>query len=804
MIARASGRFTVKLFTAETMGLILVIASLQTLSYGISSSLLNTDTRYFFWICLVAALISYGLSKGRSKGYQVSVGIVAVGFVGVWILGARLTTPLLDLGNAILKVVQEFIPQIIPAIRDRTPIDTDASGIFATWQVVADTSSALAERVRSWMAGLNRGITINDALIRSMVWTLIMWLFSAWMGWFAGKRNAVVSLLPSIFLLALVTSYSEYKTESLWLMVMTLLLLMGIWNYKNHAQQWQIRSVDYSDSIRYDITQAVTLLTVLIGTVSFITPSVSWQDIRDFVNERNRNETADILGIKEQPASSVQPVNTPKPSLPRDHLLTGGFAQSQNIVMTIKTGELPPIPDPTFADRAPKYYWRSAVYDKYVSTGWITSSSHQQRYASNTPIIPGLLNGYKLVHMKVQMMEPEGRLFWSGILFSADTSFTADWRIRPQSDLFADQSALLQADLFAVTTNAISYQSESYVPLATIEQLRSASTDYPEDIRARYFLLPNTVPERVRRLGRTITFQIDNPYDKAKAIEDYLRTTYPYDLDIPTPPEGQDVADYFLFDLKRGYCDYYATAMVVLARASGLPARFVSGYSSGSYDAPNAEYIVRELNAHSWVEVYFPDIGWVEFEPTASQPEINRLQDLTSTPTDQNNNALVSNLLTRFRLERLSTWILPLVWVVLLVVIYFVMIERWLYLRLAPAIAIERIHQRLYRLGRPLAGQRDQAETAHEFMQKLNNKLEEIKRGSRIKKLFITTQRDVRLLTNIYQTSLFKEYQTNRNDVKLALQTWKHLRWRLIVAQIGLYIKNIRTKKSVSPLGAQP
>jgi len=204
------------------------------------------------------------------------------------------------------------------------------------------------------------------------------------------------------------------------------------------------------------------------------------------------------------------------------------------------------------------------------------------------------------------------------------------------------------------------------------------------------------------------------------------------------------------------------------------------------------------------VEIYFPGIGWVEFEPTASMAEINRQEDSTLTTINQNNDETVSDLLTRFRLAKLSTWIFPIAWVILLVIIYYTVIERWLYLRLAPAIAIERIHHRLYRLGRPMAGRRDDAETAYEFMQKLNNRLEEVKRGSRIEKLFKTTQRDVRLLTNTYQTSLFREHQTDRNDVKHALQTWKHLRWRLVVARIGLHIKNMRTKKTISPLEIQP
>ena len=78
------------------------------------------------------------------------------------------------------------------------------------------------------------------------------------------------------------------------------------------------------------------------------------------------------------------------------------------------------------------------------------------------------------------------------------------------------------------------------------------------------------------------------------------------------------------FDLQKGYCDYYATSMMVLARAAGLPARMVIGYSSGSYDVGLEVYVVTEAQAHSWVEIYFPDYGWVEFEPTAGRPTRER------------------------------------------------------------------------------------------------------------------------------------------------------------------------------------
>ena len=785
MIARLLRR----LMTADAMGVVLFILSLQVLTYGVSSSLQNTDTSHFFWVCLVAGSISFGLGKARWNGIQASAGIAALGVTLVWILGARLTQPLLDLGPAALST----LPQILPAIRFGVAIDTSA--ILESWTVIVQASAALLTRIQTWVFGFDKGITINDALIRNMVWVLILWLTSAWMGWFAEKRNAMASLMPAMFLLSAVTSYSEYKIDSLWLMVVCLFFLMGIWNYRNHTLQWEKRRIDYSDSVRIDNAQAVIFLTLAVSAVAFVTPSVSWQDIVDYLRERRTNETAEMLGIQE-PRSVGQPSNVQKPSLPRDHLLSGGSAISEELVMTIKTGELPPIVSQTLTTNAPRYYWRSTIYDRYVGSGWVTSAVVPQKFSPETPLIPGLLNGYRVVHLNVEMAETEGRLFWSGILFSTDIPFTAHWRVRPPSDLFAEQSDLLQADIFAASSAAASYQAETYLPIPTVEDLRNASTEYPDEIRERYFLLPRSLPQRVHDLAREITDGISNPYDKTKAIESYLRTNYTYDLNIPPPPEASDVADYFLFDLQKGYCDYYATAMVVLARSAGIPARFVSGYSPGSYDAPNAQYIVRELNAHSWPEVYFPDIGWIEFEPTASQPEIERRDEVLPILEDEGNRATASELLTRFRLERILLWTSPLIGIIVIALVYFVLIERWLYLRLPPEKAIDRIYQSFYLAGRPLAGQWTHAETSSEYLQKLLGKLNGIEKHSRFVKLLERLKDNAKALTDLYHRTLFVDHQADKKDARTAWRAWVRLRRQLYITR---FIASISARLSNNP-----
>jgi hypothetical protein len=181
--------------------------------------------------------------------------------------------------------------------------------------------------------------------------------------------------------------------------------------------------------------------------------------------------------------------------------------------------------------------------------------------------------------------------------------------------------------LYAATPLQIGqqYQVVSSVSQASASQLRGAGTDYPSWVVERYLQLPASLPQRVRALAQRLTEGAKNPYDKALAIEGYLRGLS-YATFIPPPPGNVDRVDYLLFTLKRGYSAYFSTAMVVMLRSVGVPARLVTGYSTGEYDPDAARYTVRESNAHGWVEVFFPGYGWIEFEPTPSLAPIVRPQ----------------------------------------------------------------------------------------------------------------------------------------------------------------------------------
>jgi len=139
-----------------------------------------------------------------------------------------------------------------------------------------------------------------------------------------------------------------------------------------------------------------------------------------------------------------------------------------------------------------------------------------------------------------------------------------------------------------------------------------------EEAYSDYLVIPETLPERVMLLAESITKDMKNDYDKVKAIEQYLSTNYPYTLNPGDTPEGKDFVDYFLFDIQKGYCTYFASSMAILTRSIGIPSRYIEGYILPSKMGKNSVYHVTNQQAYAWVEVYFEGIGWIPFEPTSS------------------------------------------------------------------------------------------------------------------------------------------------------------------------------------------
>ncbi|MDR3677484.1 MAG: transglutaminaseTgpA domain-containing protein [Acidobacteriota bacterium] len=163
------------------------------------------------------------------------------------------------------------------------------------------------------------------------------------------------------------------------------------------------------------------------------------------------------------------------------------------------------------------------------------------------------------------------------------------------------------------------YEVVSDTGLPPAKELQDSSPNFPDEIRLVYLRLPNTLDPRVRELASTITASARNDYDRATAIQSYLRNNFQYTLDPPAI-EPADPVGSFLLRSKSGYCEYFAAAMAVMLRTLKVPSRLVNGFQTGSYNRIGKDFVVRARDAHSWVEVYFTGYGWIPFDPTPADP----------------------------------------------------------------------------------------------------------------------------------------------------------------------------------------
>jgi transglutaminase-like putative cysteine protease len=254
-------------------------------------------------------------------------------------------------------------------------------------------------------------------------------------------------------------------------------------------------------------------------------------------------------------------------------------------------------------------YWRARAYTTYTSTGW---ESEGAEFGLSEPSPNEDLKRLTSTH-GFRVKAATDTFFNAGLPASVDRATDVLTFADAPDDVL--QVRIAQGRDFFPTRTNLRYESKGSRSFATRNDLRAADGEYPDVIKDRYLPLPETLPQRVRDLAVGITEGEENTYDRVEAVRSFV-AEFPYNLEIAGPPEGQDGVDYFLFDLQQGYCDYYASSTAVLLRAIGIPARYVLGYASGNYNASTLQYEVLDLHYHSWVEAYFPEYGWIIFEPT--------------------------------------------------------------------------------------------------------------------------------------------------------------------------------------------
>jgi protein-glutamine gamma-glutamyltransferase len=286
--------------------------------------------------------------------------------------------------------------------------------------------------------------------------------------------------------------------------------------------------------------------------------------------------------------------------------------------------------------RAVDMHWRGIVLTKFDGRRWTSPSQGETviepngtgEYFFGAP--PRVTDRFIALHYTV-LMEPiaTDAIFIAPPLESLRGKFGSDSVAssgppRDRGSLNRVSGPINRGYLFVDRTGSIfnpshnnskiRYEGTARLPIIAPADLRKASTNYPDDIRDSYLQLPEIDP-RIKKLAEEITAHSNNDYDKAANIRRYLIANYGYTLNLTGAREGDPLA-YFLFVRRAGHCEYFATAMTIMLRSIGVPARYVTGFLPGEYNDVGGDYIIRGSDAHAWVEVYFNGFGWITFDPT--------------------------------------------------------------------------------------------------------------------------------------------------------------------------------------------
>ncbi len=460
----------------------------------------------------------------------------------------------------------------------------------------------LLVRWRAWLQVALWGGEAQDPAIFLLYSASLVWgatFFAGW--WFARERNGLAGSLPILVLSGLSVFYSEEGTLCLFSGLFCALLLAALGDLRAWQRRWRATEVDSATYLEFDTMLAAGAIAAVLVLVGIFVPAFSLQGFAHWVNEIFAHPAEQVEAEAERLFGGVRPPQRQGEMgrgpggvayLPRLHLLGGRPELEELEVFRVWTdGAAPP-------------YWRGATYDFYTGRGWQMTVAAEEPVSDTLPLPPAPV--YRTVAQRVVQVEEGGPLYALAEPVAVGPGTVALWHG--------------PGDLAALAVPSSVYTATSRVARPTPQDMRSAPDVYPPEVAERYLQLPDTVPRRVRVLAQEITAGGDTPYDRAVRLERTLRG-FSYTLDVAAPPPNRDVADYFLFDLGEGYCDYYATAFVVMARSVGVPARLAVGYAGGHPDPADGATVLVEANAHSWPEVYFPDWGWVRFEPTAGRAD---------------------------------------------------------------------------------------------------------------------------------------------------------------------------------------
>lgn len=478
-------------------------------------------------------------------------------------------------------------------------------------------------RLLDWVDAAFSGAASGDNYVFVFEISFLMWWLT-YLGAWAIFRHGYTwrAIVPAGIVLLINTYFAPQPTTGFLIaFVIVALLLLVRTNLSEQQLRWREQNVYFNQDIVWDFLRNGLSFTVAIVVLAWILPGLG----------RNPQMREFLAPINQRWEDTAQGVQRLYQGLNRQEQAAGSsFGNSLSLGGERNVGDSLVFQAQALRAR----YWRAVVFDTFDGRQWTNTADTETNYDAGQIVPVASWRAREPISQTISLLSPVGDVLF-GAADVAQASLRMRALVRSQAGATPIPAAQVAAGTLPVEFTLVragrdlaqgdSYAFVSAATNATIQDLEAAGASYPAEIVDKFVQIPPDFSPRVTELAQSLTANVSTPYAKAKAIEAYLRTI-PYDDAIAAPPAGVDPLEYFLFDIQRGYCDYYATSMAMMLRVAGIPARTASGYAEGAFDEESQSYFITERDAHTWVEVFFPEYGWIEFEPTAGESPLDRPQ----------------------------------------------------------------------------------------------------------------------------------------------------------------------------------
>ena len=485
---------------------------------------------------------------------------------------------------------------------------------------------------------------VYDTLFFLTLVSIGFWAIGVHAGYAISRHmNFLKTVIPPGLVMLIIQIYDPWVPRRIWALAFYIffaLALLGRCNLVKNKDAWKTKRVFRTSDSEWDISRSAMSFAALAVFAAWVIPSAlkSFEPLKKAWREYTHP-------IEDKLSNTVTALDSPygAPSGGDFYSSSLGLGNnapvSETVVFYVEPKQVPSEPV--------RYYWRGRVYDHYENGQWTSTNITRRNFDPETDEVPMGVSPFRSeAKFTVTMNFPRQELIYA-----------------PSEMIWVDRTSRLVATSFSesdVDVNAWmaapglvagdSYQVRAKIANPSIDELRSAGTEYPAWVTDRYLQVPAELYRTFQTLADKVAGSYITPYDKAQAVTAYLRKEIQYTTKlIDTPPSFQDPIVWVLFEYKQGFCMYYASAEVLMLRTLGIPARMAVGFSEGEFEIQKDRYAVAQIDSHAWPEVYFPNIGWVEFEPTGNQTPLSRPQqtieeDVTGLEQDGSANNPDSNI----------------------------------------------------------------------------------------------------------------------------------------------------------------